>query len=396
MIGTECIESRKDNLYIRTSITNPSFTLGTIPAIYSDQRLENIIDDACKYEVNVPLVRIPEGSIPIKLVDPELVVGTFNYNNMPEAIRINFKGVQYPEVNLQWETQLNLEKFNIGSDYPNINNVITTEDSNNKSFYRKYANYYSLYNIEGFAKIINEAFKKANELIPVVDRPACPPCVVWQDKFSGFTLHLPVEYIYNSDIPPLTGIPIIEFNNRMMNVFKKSLLVDYGRFKGNDNSLKWNTINNNVKGRPSIKDYDVTNFVPPYNQAVYTFNRNKTCGYTFQAFGGWSRIEVVSNLPLVKPNYIQQQNPKTGNIENKQSSESFILAQFFFDYTSSFETTGELKNPYPHWQSIATSGALNSISYQVYLVDNYGNRTPYKLAFGEQFNLDLQLRKVID
>jgi len=396
MIGTECIESRKDNLYIRTSITNSSFELGNIPAIYTDQRLENIVDDACKYEVNVPLVRIPEGSIPIKLIDPLLIDGTNDYNKMPEAIRINFKGVQYPAVNLEWETQIDIDKFIKSRDYPDFNTTINSNDSNDKSFYRRYPNYYSLYNVEGYAKIINKAFKTANELIPLADRPNSPPCVVWQDSFSGFTLHLPIEYIYDSDTPPLFAVPVIEFNNRMMAIFKKSLLVDYGKLTGADENKKWSVVNNNIKGYVSVKDYDVSNFTAPYNQAIYTFNRNKTCGYTFQAFGGWNRIEIVSNLPLVKPNYIQQQNPQTGEIENKQSSESFILAQFFFDYTQSFETTGELKNPYPHWQSIATSGALNSISYQVYLVDNYGNRSPYKLSFGEQFNLDLQLRKVID
>ena len=71
-----------------------------------------------------------------------------------------------------------------------------------------------------------------------------------------------------------------------MSVFKKSLLVEYGRFTGNDSSFKWNRLNNDIKGRPSIKDYDVSNFVPPYNQAVYTFNRNKTCRYTFLPLWG--------------------------------------------------------------------------------------------------------------
>jgi hypothetical protein len=391
MFSNECVEARNDNIYIRTSIINPSFQEGFRRAEYKDARSQNIVDDACKYELNIPICKIPRAGLPIKYIDPLLEEGSNNYNNLPEAIRITFNGVLYI-ANLQWRPELNLDYF---TESLQPTGTITAEEANNRSFYANYPSYYALFTFEHFSTIINETFETINNLIPVLDRPASHPVVSWNGDKQCFRLHLPPEYVYNSLAPP-ANIPEIQFNNRLTLIFGKSIYVEYGRLSGPDPNTRWSTLQNNIRYQPSITSYDVSNFVPPFNQNIYTVNRDIPCIEGFQTFGGWNRIEIRSNIALTKSNYVQLQDQTTGEVDSLESTQDNLLAVFYIDYKDGFNDNATLEFKYPQWQSVANSGALNNISYGVYVCDNLGNKFIIRVVFGKQLNLDLQLRKVID
>lgn len=394
MFSNECVEARNDNIYIRTSIINPSFKLGFKRAEYKDARSQNIVDDACKYELNIPICKIPRANIPIKYIDPSLTEGDTNYNNMAEGIRIKYLGIQY-ERNLQWRPELNLDYFT-GGIQPT--GTITAEEENNRSFYANYPSYYALFTFQHFTTLINETFEFLINQIPVLDRPASYPVVSWNETAQGFRLHLPPEFVYNSLTPPpdLNNIPQIQFNNRLSLIFGKSIYVEYGRLSGTNNDFKWSTVQNNIRYQPSMTDYDVSSFIAPFDRNIYTINRNVSCIENFQTFGGWNRIEIRSNIALTKSNFVQLQNQTTGEVDSLESTQDNILAVFYFDYNLNFNDNATLEYKYPQWQSVANSGALNNISYGVYLCDNLGNKFIVRVVFGKQLNLDLQLRKVID
>lgn len=394
---SQCSQNRNDNILISTSIVNPSFNTkkGSIEAIYEDARPQDIVDDACLYEVNVALARIPRSVIPIKLIDPDLQV-TVNptladFNNMREAFRINYLGVEYTQ-NLVWIPQINLD-YSPPSRLPISGGDITFADTRDKSYYTRYPSYYSLYNVEGLALIINNCFEALNNQIPTLIRPANYPCVTWNDNVQGFLIHLPPEYVYDSTAPTPNDIEI-EYNLRMSVIFSKTILVDYGRLRTNDENKTWTRINNDIHNRPSLTDYDVSSFQAPFNNNIYTLNRNKSSGFNFQNFGGWNRIEIRSNIKLVKSHYVQTQNPTNGTIISVNSTQDDILARYYFNYTADLEQTLIIQDNYPIWQSVANSGALNNISYSINLVDNYGNRVPLRVLSGSQINVDLQLRKL--
>lgn len=396
---SQCSQNRNDNILISTSIVNPSFSplKGSIQAIYEDARPQDIVDDACLYEVNVAEARIPRSLLPIKLIDP-LLVETINptladFNVMREAIRINYLGVEYTQ-NLTWIPQINLD-YSPKANLPNAGGDITLEDTLDKSFYIRYSSYYSLYNVDGMALIITNAFEALNNQIPSLIRPANYPCATWNDSVQGFLIHLPPEYVFDSTAPTPNDIEI-EYNLRFSVILAKSLLVEYGRLRIPDENKSWTRINNDIHNRPSLTSYDVSSFQAPFNNNIYTLNRNKSSGFNFQNFGGWNRIEVRSNIKLVKSHYVQTQNPTDGTIIGINSTQDDILARYYFNYDADLEQTLIIQNNYPIWQSVANSGALNNISYSINLVDNYGNRVPLRVLSGSQINIELQLRKLID
>tara|TARA_R110000772_G_scaffold66368_1_gene147945 strand:+ start:1390 stop:2586 length:1197 start_codon:yes stop_codon:yes gene_type:complete len=395
----ECIQSRNDNVYINTAIVNPSFDprKGSIEAFYQDARPQNIVDDACQYEINISEFRLPKSNFALKLIDPVLQLSNPTYfDTMPEEIKIEFKGVEY-KANLIWIPQINLDVFVDRIPYGSgPNREITAEDIKDKSFYARFESYYSLYNMEGYARILNNAMENIYLQIPLVDKPASYPVFTWRDDKQAFLLHLPIEYIYDSSLPPLIPPAKIYFNVRLMAIFGKTFEVFYGRLRTTNQINNYSLLNTDIHNRPNIKYYDVSNFTAPFTNNVYTFNNNKRCGPNLQSFGGWNRIEIRSNIQLVKAHYVQIQNPTTGNIIGIDSTQDNLLAEFYFVYNDDLEDTEILSYSFPRWQSVANSGALNNISYSINLVDNYGNRIPLRVTFGTQINLKLQLRKVMD
>lgn len=397
----DCIQSRNDNVYINTSIVNPSFDprKGSIEAEYKDARPQNIVDDACQYEINIAEFRLPKSNIPLKLIDPLLSVSApTDFDTMPEEIKIDFKGVEYKQ-NLIWVPQINLNFFPDRIPYGSgANREITQSDVNDKSFYARFQSYYSLYNMEGYARILNTAMETLHLQIPLADRPQSYPVFTWRDDTQSFLLHCPSEYIYDSTTfpPPLIAPAKIWFNVRLMAIFGKTFDVFFGRLRTTDPTKNYSLLNTDIHNRPNIKYYDVSKFIAPFDKNEYTFNNRKRVGQNLQSFGGWNRVEIRSNIQLVKSHFVQTQNPATGDIIGIDSTQDNLLAEFYFVYGSDLEDTEILTYAYPRWQSVANSGALNNISYSINLVDNYGNRVPLRITFGTQVNLKLQLRKHID
>ena len=157
----ECLEAQNDNIYIRTSIINNSFEDGAIPAVYNDSRSSNIVDDACSYELNVSRIIIPRANLPIKIIDPQLELNTTLWNLMPEALKI-IVDTKTVEKNLEWVSELKEEYFDT-SFIPNGN--ITQSIIDNKSYFTRYGDYYSLFTLKHFCQILNTAFLTAHNVI---------------------------------------------------------------------------------------------------------------------------------------------------------------------------------------------------------------------------------------
>jgi len=388
----ECLSAQNDNIYIKTSIINNSFEDGAIPAEYKDERGSNIIDDACSYEVNILRVVIPRGNIPIKTIDPLLTVGTNIWNVMPEALRITVD-TKTEEQNLIWVSELKEEYFD-STFIPNGNVNITQQIVDDKSSFIKYEEYFSLYSLRHFCKIINKAFLDAHNAIKgdldTSENKDVSPIVSCDNNIMR--LHLPESYI-TSNTP--SKIPVIEFNNRLQLLFGKTLPFKYGRLRGNNPNVKWNEINTSPANNEWTTNYDTTSFIAPYFQCIYTYNiGGKSQLSQFKTFGGFNRIEIYSNIPLVKKEYTQKQDTKTGSILSINSSQENLLFIIYLNYNRSLDEDIRVESNFPNWKSISNSGALNEISYRMFLVDNLGNKSPLFLQFGNQINLDLQLRKV--
>jgi len=388
----ECLSAQNDNIYIKTSIINNSFEDGAIPAVYKDERNSNIVDDACSYEVNVLRVVIPRGNMPIKIIDPLLFVGLKLWNVMPEQIKITVD-TNVSIQNLIWISELKKEYFD-DSFLPSGNVLVTPEIFNDKSSFIKYDNYYALYSIRHFCKIINKAFLDAHNdikaFLDTSDNKDVPPIVSCSNNIMR--LHLPQSYI-SGNTP--SKIPVIEFNNRLQLLFGKTLPFKYGRLRGDNDNVKWNEIDATPVNNEWTTNYDVSNFITPFDECIYTYNiGGKSQLPQFQTFGGYNRIEIYSNIPLVKKEYTQKQDTRTGSILSVNSSQENLLYVIYLNYNNNLDDDIRVENNYPNWKSISNSGALNEISYSIFLVDNLGNKTPYFLQFGNQINLDLQLRKV--
>jgi len=389
----ECLSAQNDNIYIKTSIINNSFEDGAIEAVYRDARSSNIVDDACAYELNVLRVVIPRGNFPIKIIDPLLTVGTNIWNVMPEALRITVDTTTAPQ-NLIWVSELKEEYFD-SSFIPNGNITITQSDVDNKSIYNDYGDYFSLYQLRHFCKILNKAFLDAHNVIKsLLDTSSnkdVPPIVSCSDD-NVIRLHLPQSYI-SGNTP--AKIPIIEFNNRLQLLFGKTLPFKYGRLRGDDSNVKWNEIYTSPFNNEWTTNYDVSNFMSPFDECIYTYNiAGKSQLPQFQTFGGYNRIEIYSNIPLVKKEYTQKQDTKTGSIVSINSSQENLLYVIYLNYNRNLDEHIRFESNYPNWRSISNSGALNEISYSLFLVDNLGAKAPIYLQFGNQINIELQLRKV--
>lgn len=407
MINTECFEGQNDNLYIKTSIVNNSFIDGSIKAEYNDERKENVVDDACKYELCVYRLRAPRGNTPIKIIDPLLTPPIPNspvpiyskiWNIMPEAVRITVDG-DTEEENLVWTSEL-IESYFPQSSIPHNNIDITQSVYDNKSSFIQYYDYFSLYTLTHFCKILNNTFailhnlikSKLDPLTADVSLINIPPMVSCDNNKFIIRLHLPRTYLFGNTE---SKIPIIDFNNRLQLLFGTSLPFKYGRLTGNDENKKWNEIDTSITNNEWITNYDVSDFYAPFDENIFTYNIGGiSVRPQFQTFGGFNRMEVYSNIPLVKKEYTQTQNPSSGNIDNDYSNRENLLFVVYLNYNNPIYEDLRYQSPYPYWKSVSNSGALNRISYSVFLVDNLGNRTPYYLQFGNQFNLDIQLRKV--
>jgi hypothetical protein len=394
---TECQEARNDNIYIDTIQTNPSLDAyepryqqsGT----YVDARGENIVDDACKYELNVVKALIPSVSIPISYILPRLTSGDTSADRFDKTIfefKIEYKGVEYKQPVI-WQTSVDTTLYK--TPYK-IYQTVPAEIVDDRTFHNKFASYYSLFNVDQLTNGFNRALKTLNDSLPT---PLSNyPCFTFNSSVGAWLLHCPPEYILDSTNPTVNDIKIYT-NKQLTLLFGRAFKYIYGIYSSQTESETFSQINTDIYLRADLKDFDVSQFQAPYNNNVYTFNRNVPNLLNLRKWGGINRIEIYSNIPLVKGRYNKPQDRKTGDFETNESTQDSLLDILYLDSSKldyqpgNFEARG-----YPLWQSISNSGALNKISYTMYTVDIYGNRRLIRVPTGSSMTLILQLRKVID
>jgi hypothetical protein len=394
---SECQEARNDNIYIDTIQTNPStdtfepnyFSSGT----YVDARAENVVDDACKYEVNVVKVLIPGSYLPICWILPKLTAGDSSperFNKTLFEISIEYKGVRYTEPVL-WQTSIDT---NLYKDPNKIYTTVPPEIVGKKTFHRQFDDYYALYNVDSLTNGFNRTMKKLNDSLPT----PLPnyPCFTFNSSVGAWLFHCPEEYMIDSSNPTVNDIYIYH-NKFLTQLFGRSFKYTYGVFSSTNAQLTDSKFNNDKYLRADLTDYDVSSFQAPFNNNIYTFNRNVPNLQNLRKWGGINRIEIYSNIPLVKGRYNKSQDSLSGEFKTNESTQDSLLDILYLDdrkldyAPSNFEPRG-----YPLWQSISNSGALNKISYTAYAVDIYGNRKTIRVPTGSSMTLTLQLRKVID
>jgi hypothetical protein len=397
-LNNGCVNAQNDNVYLKTSIVNNSVTVGAIPAQYRDNRIQDILSDSCSYEICMNQLVIPRGILPIKIIDPLLTLGSIDWINMPEAIRIIVSdgSNDYTATrNLRWETEIDIELY---PDSKNPNGTpITQEIIDDISYFTRYTQYYSLYTIEHFVSILNKTFKlldddiNANTTVPITT--SSPIICSYNANSNSIGIHLSEEYMYSSIVPPPVFVNI-QMNNRLALLFNQAIPFKYGRLRTTNPDERWNTINNDKFGQEWITKYDVSDFVAPYDNCIYTFGVGNSILHNFHTFGGFNRIEVRTNLPLNKKVYTQRQNTTTGEIKELESEEVNIFFTLSLNYNRNLQEDIRIQTNYPFWNSIIKYGGLREISYDIITVDNLGNVRPLFLQFGNQINMDLYLRKV--
>ena len=397
-LNNGCVNAQNDNVYLKTSIVNNSDTNGAIPAKYSDNRIQDIISDSCAYEICMNQLIIPRGILPVKIIDPALTLGSSNWVSMPEEIRLIVSDGSNEYVatrNISWEPEINTELY---PDSKNPNGTPVTQDIlNDKSYFTRYTQYYSLYTIEHFVKLMNKTLKllddsiNSNLTVPITT--SSPIICSYDASDNSIAVHLPEEYMYSS----IVASPIfvnVQFNNRLALLFNQAVPFEYGRLRTTNPDERWNTIDNDKFGQGWITNYDVSAFVPPYNNCIYTFGAGHSILHNFHTFGGFNRIEIRTNLPLNKKVYTQRQDTTTGKIKELESEEVNILYTLYLNYNRNLQEDIRVQTNYPFWNSIIKYGGLREISYDIVTVDNLGNTRALFLQFGNQINMDLYLRKV--
>jgi len=390
----ECLDAQNDNVYIHTRINNMDESARGVPAVYNDSRQSDIVDDACRYDINVAKFLMPRHLFPIKHIDPiYLASNPTVWDYMPEAIRIQV-GQNVEEQNLIWEAEVYLP-YRQPYEIPSGDASILLTD---KSYaITKYPNYYSLYSFRHFTKIMNKTFllihNNIKQHLDTTENKDIPPFMSCDDN-DIIRLHLPEAYISANNT---NNIPVISFNQRLQFLFNGALPFLYGRLGTYPPpEIHWNILDTSPQYAEWLTDYDTSKFVAPFTNIPYTYNRNERIQYNFKSHGGFDRIQIYSNIPLVKKEYTQKQDIKSGSVLNNESTQENILQDIYINYNQNLKE--ELRydsGGYPLWKSIANTGALNRISYSVYVVDNYGNRFPVLIPYGCQITLILQLRRVI-
>ena len=392
---TECQEARSDNIYIDTVQTNisldPYEPFYQNSGTYIDARGENIVDDACKYELNIVKTLIPSSAIPICWMVPKLTVGDTTperYDKLIFEFKMEYKGVEYIQPVL-WQTSINTDLYTTPqSRYP----AVLLSQVDDRTFHNQFSSYYGLNNIDQLTYGFNEALKLLNAQLPAPF--ADYPCFTYSN--GAWTLHAPIEYVYDSNAPTVNDVGLYT-NKQLTLLLGKAFKYTYGVYSSQTSSDTFSQINLNTYLKPDVKNIDVSGFIPPYNNCIYSFGTGVPSIGNLRKWGGINRIEVYSNIPLVKGRYNKSQDSKTGDFVNNESTQDSLLDILYLDENkfeyqpSNFEMRG-----YPYWQSVSNSGALNKISYTMFTVDTYGNKRKIRIPTGSSMTVTIQLRKVID
>ena len=393
---TECQEARNDNIYIDTIQTNAKLdyyepTYG-VTGSYVDSRGENIVDDACKYELNVVKVLLPSNALPLSWMVPRLESGDTSpdrFNKLIFAFGLEYKGVRYQQP-IIWETQVNSSYTNPADIFP----AVLPEQVDDRSFHKNFANYYALNNVGSLTTGFNKALKLLNDQLPVSKEY---PCFTYDGSVGGWRLHCPPDYVYSEENPTVEDIKL--FTNKQLTIFfGRGFRYSYSFYSSQNPLLTESQLNLNIDYKPELKTYDVSSFVAPFNNNVYTFYEKYTQLPSLRKWGGIHRIEIYSNIQLVKGRYNKGQDSKTGEFVTNESTQDSLLDVL---YANSYELIEESisiysNRGYPLWQSISNSGALNKLSYTLYAVDTFGNRVKLRVPSGDSLSVLIQLRKVID
>jgi hypothetical protein len=160
-----------------------------------DARSENVVDDACKYEVNVVKVLIPGSYLPLCWMVPNLTAGDSSpdrFNKLLFEIAIEYKGVRYTEPVI-WQTSVDTTLYkNPNTRYA----TVPAEIVDDRSFHRFYDDYYALYNQDALTNGFNVAMKKLNDSLPVPFSNW--PCFTFNSSVGAWLFHCPEEYIIDS------------------------------------------------------------------------------------------------------------------------------------------------------------------------------------------------------
>tara|TARA_R110001632_G_scaffold232721_1_gene374351 strand:- start:1079 stop:2263 length:1185 start_codon:yes stop_codon:yes gene_type:complete len=392
---TECQEARNDNIYIDTIQTNAKLdsfepTYG-VTGSYVDSRGENIVDDACKYELNVVKVLLPSNALPLSWMVPRLTAGDTSadrFNKLIFDFSLEYKGVRYTQPVL-WETQVSNLYTNPANVYP----AVLPEQVDDRTFHKSFANYYALTNVGSLTTGFNKALRLLTQQLPVVKEY---PCFTYDGNVGGWRLHCPPDFVYSSSNPTVEDIKL--FTGKQLSIFfGRGFRYIYGFYSNTNPNFTSSQLNLDTDNKPDLKTFDVSDFTAPFDANVYTFYENYKQINSLRKWGGIHRIEIYSNIQLVKGRYNKGQDSKTGEFVTNESTQDSLLDVLYSDTDKLIEDSiSFIGRGYPLWQSISNSGSLNKLSYTLYAVDTYGNRVKLRVPSGDSLSILLQLRKVID
>ena len=333
---------------------------GTKTATYKDTRTQNILDKQENWRMAIVSMHIPTTYIPIRVVEIEK---SLTYNPMQQVnmtvyrLSFEYNGLTY-ETPLTWIPQT-LENWFDKTEVPNVveqNNILDIA----------HYSYYSLSNINHFVYILNNAFnlcfldmKAANQTMETTH----PPFFIFNGSTKLFTMYVPKSYL--SD-----GVQIT-FNYKLNRFFEVSFPCFY-------NSDGARFLLNEMTNPINTTTHDGVEYLVQ-QQTHNTLSK-------FYTEGGFRTLEVVSETLQVNNEYIQNQNGTNGVVQLTGSAFDSILT----DFRVSIEDGNELQttiiyNPTAQYRylTMTGSGPLKNIEFFIRYKDNFGNKYPLLLPFGE-------------
>jgi hypothetical protein len=342
---------------------------GWRPMVFSDTRTDALLLNTGLYKMSIIQATIPTSYIPIRVMEIEQGDNT-NINKTIYKIRLK-KGDISIEKNIIWVTEINTNERP-----QEVPQVVYKGGLVDTRFYT----YYSLRCYQHMATLINTTLNELFEELKILDPSIIsdlPPYWVYDSESGLFKIYLKIDFL-NDEIDMAFNINLFTFFlNSFKYIFGPNEPASYMTFDFRNYNI-FNVFNNDTYG-----DYVI------FTQETRTQNK-------FYSGSGFRSIEIVSTNLGTNNENIQLQDAQGFAIATS-SAESSILNDFHVN----IETGSELKtaviyNPTAEyrWISFKTNKILNKIDFQIYWVDNYGNRNPIYIPLGESAQIKMLFSKL--
>lgn len=362
MSKTKVVKSG-DNTYYNVSIAHDdtvSVNGSPTEARYFEVRSTNLFEGPPDdYTMSVVRMKIPTSLIPIQIFpnNPEPSVPG-DINESLYTLTLSWNGID-KQVPLEWIPQINFP--------PNDNRIPPSPDVGINR--KQYAVYYSLFSLQHFVDLINNAFIAAFDLIVLEGSPVTAPPFMYYDTTTKLvSLFVPDDY---------ETVPVdIYFNNFLIDNFGLSFDVVCETFTPpppNGKDCKFVIKAKNLNFEPID--------VPSYGTSVYI---KSTQEYnTLSDMTSFQSIVLASRSIPVRKEWISQQNIRVALGRpslpaNNTTQDNFIniLTDYEIDIVDGFEFRNNvIYNPTAEYRRATLLGnsPIRTIDIQVFWKDNFDN-----------------------